>query len=124
MAKVQIPNTIGGSLSFRWFVEYVVDNSPLFKTASSIAKVASVLAGDLDSVGLVIDINEPAHKLLREALTSEENPMDLPVLNGTRTDEDGKVTEFILPPRLLMQFVSCLLTEPNDQSSGSDTRSG
>jgi hypothetical protein len=67
---MKIPKPISKDLTFRWFVEYIIDNSPLFKTASAIAKVGLILAADLDTVDNETDVPEPALAILRLAVTS------------------------------------------------------
>lgn len=102
---IQIPNTaISPTLTFRWFCEYIVDNSPKFQTASAIAKAAALLNADLDTPG-VREVPEAGLKLVREALLSEDPPFQLPELS--LTPEVGAPQK--LSPRLFSGYVNALL---------------
>lgn len=113
MTRIQVPQPISESLTFRWFVEYIIDNSPLFKVASAIAKASLVLGADLDTAGGYPEIPESALKLVRDALSSDEQPLQLPVITGHKLDEDGKSTgeSFTIPPRVLAGFIAALSTD-------------
>ena len=99
-----IPPPLSPALSFRWFVEHVIDNSPHFSTASAIAKASLLLAVDLDTPG-ECDVNEPALALLRLALTDEAQPVQLPALEAT--GEDG--TKRRVPLRAFGPYIAALL---------------
>ncbi len=111
MSKITIPEPINKEITFRWFVEYVVDNSPVFKTSSAIAKSTSVLNSDLDTVGSVNDLPEPFHKLIIKALSDDENPLQLPQLQASRLDESGNPVgdPILLPLRIFSKFINALI---------------
>lgn len=77
---IRIPPPINPDINFRLFVEYIVDHSVQFRTASGLAKAALLLGADLDTVDAVVEPPAPALKLIREALADEENPVPLPPL--------------------------------------------
>jgi len=110
---IRVPEQLGPGIDLRWFTEHVIDNSPLFKTASAIAKASLVLAADLDTVGADVEVNPGGLKLVREALTSEEQPLSLPELVASKTDEEGKpIGEPVkIPPRVYARFIDALCTD-------------
>ena len=113
MSKITVPEPLSPEITLRWFVEYIVDNSPLFKTASAVAKAGLLFTADLDTVGGTPELNEAAHKLLRAALTSEEQALEMPTLYGHSLDEGGKPIgePMKLSPRLFGRFIAALLSE-------------
>lgn len=113
MTTIVVPSPIGEGLNFRWFTEYVIDNSPLFKTASAVAKAGMVLAADLDTVDGRPGIGDSAVKLIRDALSSDESPLPLPEVMASRTDESGaNVGEpFSVPLRVYTRFISAWMTD-------------
>lgn len=107
---IQVPEQLGPGITFRWFVEYVVDNSPLFRSSSAIAKASLLLAEDLDTVGKELSPNESALKHLREAVLSEEHPLPLPELIVSKAD-DPNSEPVKLPPRIYTRFISAITSE-------------
>lgn len=106
---IKVPEPLGPGVTFRWFVEHVVDNSPLFETSSAIAKASMLLAVDLDTVGASVEVNESALKLAREALTSEEHPLPLPQLMIAKDDAPDE--QIKVPPRVYSRFIDALLED-------------
>jgi hypothetical protein len=108
---IQVPASIADSLTVRWFVEYVIDNSPKFQTASAIAKAALLLGADLDTPGRR-DVDAKALELLRAALLDEETPLVLPTLMGTPKAPDGTLGEpQPVTPRVFAGYLSALLND-------------
>jgi hypothetical protein len=104
---IRIPYAVSESLPFRWFVEFVIDNSPLFRTTSAIAKAATILNADLDTPGKLVDLNSKALELLRSALTSEEYPLETPLLEVLQ--EGGAPAK--VPPRILSGYITAILED-------------
>lgn len=98
---IKIPQPISPEFTFRWFVEFVIDHSPLFRTTSAMAKAGLILGADLDTVGGTPEIPEPALKLLRAAVTDEEHPLPLPDLMVTETQQP-------VSPRVWSPFINAI----------------
>lgn len=101
---IQVPNSISENLSFRWFVEYVIDNSPKFATSSAIAKASLLLSADLDTPGPRA-VDEHALKTLRQAITDEETPLPLPSLE--KSVEGGAPIK--CSPRIFATYIESIL---------------
>jgi hypothetical protein len=101
---IRIPEPINDMLSFRWFCEFIVDNSASFRTASAIAKASLILGAGLDAVGCLVAIPESGLKLLRAALTDDEQPLQLPTLTNTETQQP-------ISPRIWARFVDAILAK-------------
>jgi hypothetical protein len=104
---IRVPPAVSDTLPFRWFVEYVIDNSPLFRTTSAIAKAATLLNEDLDTPGKLIDPSSKALELLRSALTSEEQPLEAPLLEVVQSE--GSAAK--VPPRILSSYITAILQD-------------
>lgn len=113
MTSILVPEPLGPDVNMRWFTEYLIDNSPLFKSTSAVAKASLILAADLDTVGAKPEINESGLKLIRDALSSETQPFDLPELMATRTDAEGKQVgdPVRIPPRVYTRFIDAWMTD-------------
>jgi len=107
---IRVPAPLGPGIDLRWFVEYAIDNSPLFRSASAIAKASQILALDLDTVDATVDVPAAPLKLLRDALSSEENPLPLPDLTANQTDSDGKPIgdPVKIPHRVYARFIDAI----------------
>ncbi len=104
---IRIPNTlISPDLNFRWFCEFIVDNSPKFQTASAVAKVGAFLNVDLNTPG-VREVPAEGLKLIREALLSEDPPFALPELS---LNSEGGTPQKITP-RVYSTYINALLLD-------------
>lgn len=101
---IRIPESISATLTFRWFVEFVVDNGPKFRVTSGLAKAAHILCVDLDTVGKLVEVPGSALKLLRETLEDEQNPLPLPPLVNSETQQP-------ISPRVWQSYLTALLTD-------------
>lgn len=108
---IKIPEEIGPGLNFRWFVEHVIDNSPLCRSTSAVAKASLFLSADLDTVGANVEINKAALELVRKAVNSEDQPVELPSLKASVTDPDGNTSEVNVPARVYLKFINALNTD-------------
>jgi len=114
---IQVPQPISTTLNFRWFVEYIIDNSQKFNTASAVAKASLLLGADLDTPGpRVLDAN--ALTLLRQALTDEENPLKLPALEMDMEGEKVKCS-----PRIFTNYIESILHDVDGTQSEQATES-
>jgi hypothetical protein len=107
MIRIPEPISSNTALTFRWFVEYIIDNSPKFTTTSAIAKAANILNADLDTPGLC-ELPADGLKLIREALLSEDPPLALPelVLQTPEGQQQQKV-----PARIYHTYINALLLD-------------
>lgn len=101
---IRIPEPINEALTFRWFVEFTIDNGLKFRTASGLAKASLILGVDLDTVGSYVEVPKPGLKLLRETLEDEESPLPLPPLENSETKQP-------ISPRIWQRYLDALLTD-------------
>lgn len=101
---IRIPEPINETLTFRWFVEFCIDNGPKFRVTSGLAKASLILGVDLDTVGAFVEVPASALKLLRETLEDEESPLRLPPLVDAETQQP-------ISPRVWQRYLSALLTD-------------
>lgn len=104
-----IPAPIHKELTFRWFVEYVIDNSDKFHTASALTKAVQLLGADLKPGKRKVDT--AALDLLRSVLTDEAKPFTFPALQVSAKGPDGQPTgePQSLSPRIWVPYLKALL---------------
>jgi hypothetical protein len=107
--KIVVPEALHPDLTFRWFLEYIVDNSPMFSRASALAKVLPLLQGNLDPGEREVD--EKVWTLIREAISSDESPLQMPQLSFQAKDTDGNPMgdAVPVPGRAFAPYVKAIL---------------